>query len=199
MGSSVGDSVMAWYDSKIWDVGASDKYTKEGVDYRKLAEVANPNWSGFDNELQYNLTKNFLANAYEEGIKLYRRINDEAVSAYPEWKFEGTQNDEGEYMEDWMERKMFDDVYESSKITYPIIDPYGDKERWVIFTDLTGWEIDENVWMSAIRQAEDTSKMYDDRGIIPYEVLTHMIEQILIWTFNNTGREMRSGLSTGWD
>ena len=189
---------MAWYDSTIWGDGASPKYTKEGVDYKKLAEVANPNWRGLNGEVQYNMTRNFLAQAYEEGLQLYFNINNEAVKKYPEWKFKGTQNDEGEYMDDYMERKMFDDVYAQDSVTYSVIDPYGDMERWAIFTDLTGWEIDENVWMGAIREASETSKMYDDRGIIPYVVLTHMVEQILIWTFNNTKKEMRSDLAVGY-
>ena len=186
---------MAWFDSRIWESRATSKNTKEGVDYKKLAEVANPNWSGFEGHVQYNITRNFLASAYEEGLQLYFKISNEAVEEYPEWKSKGAQNDEGEYMDDYIERKMFDEVYAQDSVTYSIIDPYGDMERWAIFTDLTGWEIDENVWMGAIREASETSKMYDDRGIIPYEVLTHMIEQILIWTFNNTKKEVRSGLA----
>lgn len=168
-----------WYNSILPAPAAVSPSGFEGdkIPYTALANIANP---AMTERPQYNKTFDFLKSAYTEGRMLWWELRDSAVREVPEYAgMKNEQSSDGTYREDYMEERMWDKLYEYSANVIP----YGAYDRWAIFTDLVGWEIDESVWEDAL--ADATGAESDDREIIPYRVLTHMAEQVMLAGYND--------------
>ena len=168
-----------WYNSLMPAPATTSPSGFEGdkIPYTALANYAN---DAMTERPQYKKTLEWLKSAYTEGRMLWWELRDEAIAEVPEYTgVKDEQSDDGTYRADWMEERMWDKLYEYSARVIP----YGDYDRWAIFTDMIGWEIEEEVWEYALIDATTTEK--DDRGIIAYRVLTHMTEQVMLAGYND--------------
>tara|TARA_R100000773_G_scaffold43452_1_gene41969 strand:- start:275 stop:730 length:456 start_codon:yes stop_codon:yes gene_type:complete len=71
----------------------------------------------------------------------------------------------------------YDDASELARSLADSQVPEDDFTRWLIFTDLRGWEVIEYVWKDAIEEAAEFDA--DDRGVIPYRVVEHFAEELI--------------------
>jgi len=133
------------------------------VPYGGLAFEANPQGlEGYTaNPPRFDETKQFLKKCYDLGLEKRR----------------GEQE--------------YDDQSELARSLADSQVPEDDFTRWLIFTDLRGWEVIEYVWKDAIEEAAEFDA--DDRGVIAYRVVEHFAEELIYAGLNATLYEKEIG------
>lgn len=150
---------MAWYNSIIEGGSVLEKASVSA-----LATQANPNIGILaNNKYYFQETEDFLSTVYRYGQSEFYKFQVEQESLSFMSKAE-------------IESVMYDLAYNKGGDFVP----FEDEERWLLFTDLRGWEINEEVWINALKGAQDDG---DDRAVIPYIVLSHMAENLIIYGF----------------